>query len=268
MAEVLSFDNSAAVKYERYMVPLIFQPYAEIMAERVAKLNPSHVLEIAAGTGVVTRALAAALPESCEIVATDLAEGMLDVAREYVPEGSPILWQQADGQDLPFEDESFDVVVCQFGIMFFPDKIQGFREAHRVLKPGGTVIFNSWASLAENPTFDLAFNTAMELMNGKLPNLMEVPFGYTDEDQIRSDMGVAGIESIEIEAVSTQSNVTSAQGAALGYIQGGPMTGVMKELGGDIPEITAKVAAAIELTMGSGPFQNPLKAILMTGKKL
>src|SRR5689334_15821321 len=124
------------------MVPLIFEPYARDLAARLAKINPRAVLETAAGTGVVTRALAAALPAETRLRVTDLNQPMLDQAKRRQPAGRPIEWRQADALALPFEDRSFDAMACQFGAMFFPDKVQGYREARRVLKPGGHFFFN------------------------------------------------------------------------------------------------------------------------------
>jgi ubiquinone/menaquinone biosynthesis C-methylase UbiE len=130
------FSGSIPSLYDKYAGPLIFAPYAEDLAERLAALNPTRVLEVAAGTGIVTRALARSLPASVDIVATDLNQPMLDHAAAQLP-SSRVTWQQADGQALPFPDGAFDAVVCQFGAMFFPDKRQAYREARRVLKPGG-----------------------------------------------------------------------------------------------------------------------------------
>lgn len=267
MAEILSFDNASAINYERYMVPLIFQPFADEVAARIKALRPDRVLELAAGTGVVTRAMAKALPPETEIVATDLAEGMLEVATEKQAGLGLVTWRLADGQDLPFRDESFDAVVCQFGIMFFPDKVKGFAEAYRVLRPGGTMLFSSWAAIEENPISRLAFDTVLAEMDGKMPNPMEVPYGYFDAEHIREDMESAGIRNIELEHIVGETAVETALDAALGYVQGGPMTAAIRELGGDVTAITDKVTDAIISMMGDGPFTNPLQALFMSARK-
>ncbi len=267
MTEVLTFDNAAAISYERYMVPLIFQPFADEVAARIKSLQPDSVLELAAGTGVVTRAMASALPPETEIVATDLAEGMLELATEKQAGLGLVTWRLADGQDLPFGDESFDAVVCQFGIMFFPDKVEGFAEAYRVLRPGGTMLFSSWAAIEENPTIRLAFDTVIAEMGGEMPNLGEVAFGYFDAAAIRRDMEAAGIVNIGIDSVVGSTEVASARDAALGYVQGGPMTAAIREIGGDVAAITDKVTDAIISMMGDGPFTNPLRALFMSARK-
>ncbi|HEX7952510.1 MAG TPA: class I SAM-dependent methyltransferase, partial [Burkholderiales bacterium] len=143
------FAGSIPKLYDSHLVPLIFAPYASDLAERLRSRRISRLLEIAAGTGVVTRALAAALPDSAAIVATDLNQAMLDQAAR-VGTKRAVEWRQADAMQLPFEDASFDAVVCQFGVMFFPDKPKAFAEARRVLRPGGLFLFNVWDSIAEN----------------------------------------------------------------------------------------------------------------------
>jgi SAM-dependent methyltransferase len=143
------FAGSVPKLYNDYMVPLIFEPYAVDLTSRLVSRRLSHVLEIAAGTGVVTRKLAAALPTSVSIVATDLNQAMLDLASS-VGTARPLEWRQADAMQLPFDDAVFDAVVCQFGVMFFPDKAKAFSEARRVLKPGGVFLFNAWDRIEEN----------------------------------------------------------------------------------------------------------------------
>ena len=142
------FAGSIPEVYERFLVPLIFESYALDLARRLAKTKPGAVLETAAGTGVLTRAIASALPAPARLTATDLNQPMLDHAKSRQPADSPIEWRQADALALPFEDRSFDAVACQFGVMFFPDKAQGYREARRVLKPGGHFFFSVWDRIA------------------------------------------------------------------------------------------------------------------------
>ena len=140
------FAGNIPTIYQQYLVPMIFEPYAEEMADRVSRLMPTKILEIAAGTGVVTRALAGKLGQTAEIVATDLNQAMLDAAAILQTGSGNVTFRQADAQSLPFEDESFDVAVCQFGVMFFPDKEQSYSEAVRVLKPGGTYFIAVWTA--------------------------------------------------------------------------------------------------------------------------
>src|SRR4051812_14431129 len=148
------FAGSVPRLYDEYLVPLIFEPYAIDLSERVAARRPRRVLEIAAGTGVVTRRLASALSEGCEIVSTDLNPGMIERARE-VGTVRPVQWQTADARQLPFDDGAFDAVVCQFGVMFFPDKAAAFAETRRVLRPGGAFLFNAWDRIEDNEFADV-----------------------------------------------------------------------------------------------------------------
>ena len=147
------FSGSIPKLYETHLVPLIFEPYAADLKKRVGSMNVSRILEVAAGTGVVTRALATGANEGVSIVATDLNQAMLDEAAA-VGTARPVQWQQADAMALPFADGEFDAVVCQFGVMFFPDKSRAFSEARRVLKPGGVFIFNVWDRISENEFAD------------------------------------------------------------------------------------------------------------------
>ncbi|MGH7879682.1 MAG: class I SAM-dependent methyltransferase, partial [Candidatus Binataceae bacterium] len=143
------FAGSIPEFYERLMVPLMFEPYARDLAARLSGTGAREFLELAAGTGVVTRALASQLALDGRIVATDLNQSMLDHAKTRLAD-KRVTWRQADAQALPFDDESFDALACQFGVMFFPDKVHAYKEARRVLKPGGRYVFNSWDQIADN----------------------------------------------------------------------------------------------------------------------
>ena len=149
------FAGSIPALYERLLVPLIFESYARDLADRIARAEPQDLLETAAGTGVLTRAIASRLPERARIVATDLNQPMLDQAAAQQSRPDRVRWQQADALALPFEDRQFDVVACQFGVMFFPDKVRGYGEARRVLKPDGTFIFSVWDRITENEFADV-----------------------------------------------------------------------------------------------------------------
>ena len=144
------FAGSIPENYDRYMVPLIFEPYAADIARRAASLAPSAVLETAAGSGVVTRALAPRLPRGASYIVTDLNQPMVNYAASRQPPDTRIKWRHADALALPFENATFDLVCCQFGVMFFPDRPSGYREAKRVLKSGGCFLFNVWDRIEEN----------------------------------------------------------------------------------------------------------------------
>jgi ubiquinone/menaquinone biosynthesis C-methylase UbiE len=218
------FANSIPEIYDTYLVPLIFESYAADLARRLAARSPSRVLEIAAGTGVLTRALATALPSAVDIIATDLNQPMLDRASS-VGTSRPIEWRQADAMALPFGDRSFDFVVCQFGAMFFPDKPRAFAQARRVLVPGGTLFFNVWDQIEENE-FAATVTEALEHMFAQDPPrfLARTPHGYCETEVITQDLAKAGFtEPRLIETLAARSRAASPQIPAVAYCQGTPL---------------------------------------------
>ncbi|HZD92137.1 MAG TPA: class I SAM-dependent methyltransferase [Pseudolabrys sp.] len=215
------FAGSIPENYDRHMVPLIFEPYAADIAMRAASLSPSAVLEIAAGSGVVTRALAPRLARDARYVVTDLNQPMLDYAASRQPADTRIEWRQADALALPFEDAAFDLVCCQFGAMFFPDRTSGYREAKRVLKPGGRFLFSVWDRIEENVFADDVTNALAKLFPNDPPRfLARTPHGYHDTALIRRDLENAGFSRVEIETRAEQSRAASARVPAVAYCQG------------------------------------------------
>src|SRR5580704_6044773 len=186
------FAGSIPEIYDRFLVPLIFDPYAADLAGRVALAQPRDVLETAAGTGVLTRALASRLAPSTRIVATDLNQPMLDQASQRQADGRAE-WKQADALALPFGDGGFDVVACQFGVMFFPDKVQGYKEARRMLRPGGRFLFNVWGPIEDNNFADVVTQALARVFPGDPPRFMaRTPHGHHDVGRIREDLKSAG----------------------------------------------------------------------------
>jgi SAM-dependent methyltransferase len=218
------FAGSIPKLYEAYLVPLIFQPYADDLARRLASRPLRSVLEIAAGTGVVTRALASALPDRVEIVATDLNQAMLDQA-VAVGARRPVVWRQADALRLPFTQGQFDAVVCQFGAMFFPEKPAAFAEARRVLRPGGVFLFNVWDRLEENEFAATVSEAMKEFFPQDPPTfLARTPHGYYQQMTIKRDLALAGFtRSPEILTVAARSRAASARIPAVAYCQGTPL---------------------------------------------
>ncbi len=218
------FAGSIPENYDRYMVPLIFSPFATDLAQRAASLAPNAVLEIAAGTGVVTRALAPKLSPTASFMVTDLNQPMLDYAATQQAPDSRITWRQADAMALPFEDASFDLVCCQFGAMFFPDRTTAYREARRVLKPGGHFLFNVWDRIEENIFANDVTNALVKIFPNDPPRfLARTPHGYHDTALIHSELENAGFSRVTIETRAEQSRASSPRIVAIAYCQGTPL---------------------------------------------
>jgi ubiquinone/menaquinone biosynthesis C-methylase UbiE len=254
------FSGSIPENYDRHMVPLIFESYARDISQRVAALAPKAVLETAAGSGVVTRAIAPILSPDASYVATDLNQPMLDYARAKQSADSRIRWQKADAQALQFEDATFDVVCCQFGAMFFPDRPSGYREAKRVLKPGGCFLFNVWDRIEENVFADDVTNALAEFFPNDPPRFMaRTPHGYHDATLIRSDLAKAGFTDVVIETKAAQSRAPSARHVALAYCQGTPLRNEI-EGRGNLDAATDHAAAAIARRHGNGEVAAKIQA--------
>jgi ubiquinone/menaquinone biosynthesis C-methylase UbiE len=260
------FVGSIPEFYDHYLVPLIFATYAEELAARVAKLEPGSVLEIAAGTGVATRAVVRALPEAVEVVATDLNQAMLDQA-EATGTARPVRWQQADALALPFAAVSFDVVFCQFGAMFFPDKDRAFAQAHRVLRPGGILLFSVWDRIEQNEFADVVTTTLAGLYPDDPPQfLARTPHGYSDLKAISHHLATAGFENPpRFETISARSRAASAEAVAIAYCQGTPLRAEIEERpGSNLAAVTAACTDAIAQRFGHGPVDAKIQAHLIT----
>jgi SAM-dependent methyltransferase len=260
------FSGSIPKLYDTYLAPLIFEPYAADLAQRLGSRSPSGVLEIAAGTGVVTRALASALPENVAIVATDLNQAMLDHAAA-VGTKRAVEWRQADAMQLPFGDSMFDAVVCQFGVMFFPDKSKAFSEARRVLKPGGVFIFNVWDRITENEFADVV-TTALESLFPKDPPrfLARTPHGYHDHSSIERDLANGGfIHAPRIDTLAARSRATSFRIPAIAYCQGTPLRNEIETRDpARLGEATDIAAEAIAKRFGRGAVDGKIQAHIVT----
>jgi ubiquinone/menaquinone biosynthesis C-methylase UbiE len=263
------FAGSIPEIYERYLVPLIFDSYARDLAARLAKTEPQDVLETAAGTGVLTRAIAALLPANTRIVATDLNQPMLNHAKARQGDDGRIRWQQADALALPFEDRSFDAVACQFGVMFFPDKVQGYREARRVLKSGGNFFFNVWDRISENEFADVVTEALATLFPQDPPRFMSrTPHGYHNVETIREELTAAGFAAISIETVEHTSKTASPSDPAIAYCQGTPLRSEIEARDASrLEEATQAATSALARRFGSGPIEGRIRAhvIIATG---
>jgi len=261
------FTGSVPANYERYMVPLLFRPYAEELAARARALQPRRILETAAGTGVVTGALVEALPDA-QIVATDLNQAMLDVAATRVT-SSNVSFRQADALDLPFDDGEFDLVLCQFGVMFFPDKVQAGAEARRVLRDSGTYLTAIWDRIEENVLTDIAQNAMESRFPDNPPLFMRRgPFSYHDAEAIERDLRAAGFERVSIDTIVKTSCSPSAEDAARGLCYGSPMCVELEDYGpGAVDSVFEEVARAGRAFEGPNGFSAPMSAHIATAAK-
>jgi ubiquinone/menaquinone biosynthesis C-methylase UbiE len=260
------FAGSIPEIYDRFLVPLIFECYARDLAGRLAKVEPKDVLETAAGTGVLTRAIASVLPAQARVVATDLNQPMLDhaAAREQIPGG--ITWRQADALALPFEEQSFDAVACQFGVMFFPDKVLGYRQTRRVLKPGGHFFFNVWDRIDENEFADVVTDTLATIFPQDPPRFMaRTPHGYHDVAKLREELTIAGFASVSIETRGDISRAPSPRHPAIAYCQGTPLRNEIEARGPrGLEAATQACAKALALRFGEGPVEGRIRAHVIT----
>jgi len=260
------FAGSIPELYDTYLVPLIFEPYAADLAKRLGSRSLSRVLEVAAGTGVVTRALAAVLPEKVAIVATDLNQAMLDQAAA-VGTRRALEWRQADAMQLPFADGTFDAVVCQFGVMFFPEKPRAFAEARRVLRPGGVFLFNVWDRIAENEFADTV-TSALEVLFPEDPPrfLARTPHGYHDRRTIERDLASGGFAgAARIDTVAARSLAASPRVPAIAYCQGTPLRNEIEARDASrLAEATDVAAEAIGKRFGRGAVEGKIQAHIVT----
>jgi len=263
------FAGSIPKLYETYLVPLIFEPYAADLANRLASRSPARVLEIAAGTGVVTRSLASVLPENVSIIATDLNQPMLDQAAA-IGTARPVEWRQADAMQLPFGDATFDAVVCQFGVMFFPEKSKAFSEARRVLEPGGVFIFNVWDRIEENEFAD-AVTTALEALFPKDPPrfLARTPHGYHDYPAIERDLANGGFTAPpQVSTFAARSRAASPRDPAVAYCQGTPLRNEIEARDASrLGEATDIAADAVARRFGPGAVDGKIQAHVVTVEK-
>jgi ubiquinone/menaquinone biosynthesis C-methylase UbiE len=259
------FAGSIPENYDQYLVPLIFQGYANDMAARVKARSPKAVLETAAGSGAVTRAVAAVLSADAAYTVTDLNGPMLDHARRRQQGDTRLRWREADAQALPFDDKSFDLVCCQFGAMFFPDRVTAYREARRVLRPGGAFLFSVWDRIEDNVFSQEVTDALAKLFPDDPPRfLARTPHGYHDPALIRRDLEAAGFTAVSIETRADQSRAPSPQYVAMAYCQGTPLRNEIEPRGaGALEAATDQVAKAIAARHGDGKVSGKIQALVI-----
>jgi SAM-dependent methyltransferase len=257
----VAFAGSIPEIYDRHMVPLLFAPYAEDLVRRARARPARRVLELAAGTGAVTRALAAGLDAGVEIEATDLNQAMLDRAAA-IGTHRPVRWSVADAMATGFGDGAFDLVVCQFGVMFFPDKPRAYAEARRVLRPGGRFLFNVWDRLETSDVTDEVTRALAALWPDDPPRFMaRTPHGYHDVEAIRRDLAAGGFPAPTIETVGAPCVAPSPRAAAIAICQGSPLRGEIEARGRHaLDEATHAAEAALVRRFGAGPIAARMSA--------
>lgn len=257
------FSGSIAENYHRYLAPLIFDDYAQDLASRVDISTARDVLEIACGTGVLTHHLRKKLAPGARLTATDINPAMVAAARENVDANGTIRYRDADGTQLPFESDSFDVVACQFGVMFYPDKGAGFREAARVLRPGGSFVFNVWDTLSRNRFAETVHYKVVEMFPDEPPAFLAAPFGYNDLVDIKNTLHLSGFKNIALSILPRESKAPSARDVALAFVQGSPLAGELDSLG-VADSAFAEVEGALIDAFGAGEVRAPMQSIAIT----
>lgn len=254
--------------YDQGLGPMIFVDFAAEMARRVAALAPMDVLETAAGTGIVTRKLRDALPAAAHLTATDLNPPMLDVARTKVSAGEDVVFQPADALDLPFADSSFDAVVCQFGIMFYPDRDLANREVFRVLKPGGHYLFSTWDSHRYNPNARIAQGVVERFFPVDPPRFYHVPFSCHDIDPIRQSCNDAGFTGFHAEVLTLEKVVPNLAAFAHAMVHGNPLVNQIAERDGvQAGDVVAALHTAMAAEFGTDPARMPLQVLMFRVQK-
>lgn len=266
--EAADFVGDIAQYYDNGLGPVIFADYANDIANRVVSLGPTKVLETAAGTGIVTRQLRDRLTGSAHLTATDFNLPMLDIARTKFRPEERVEFQTADATALPFDDQSFDALVCQFGVMFFPDKDKSYREAHRVLSAGGRYFFSVWGSLQANPFGRLAHETVSGFFDRDPPQFYTVPFGYHQIDPIKKSLTAAGFSAVVSEVVQIEKDLRDRPAFAKALVYGNPVINQIRERSSvDPTEVVDAMAKAIDREFGADPVRMPLQAIVFEAVK-
>ena len=263
-----AFVGSIPENYDRYLGPLFFHEPADDMATRLEVRPGMRVLETACGTGIVTERLLARLGGQGSLVATDLNEPMLAHAAAKLPGRRGLEWRSADATNLPFDDRSFDAVVCQFGLMFFPDKSAGVREAFRVLKPGGRFLVSVWDRLEDNPVPRITHETVATFFPTDPPQFYTIPFSMHDVTVVRGLLDGAGFVDVQVERLARVGVSPSAAEAVIGLIEGNPIyLAIMERRPSALPDIKAALADNLAAALGDRPLRCPLRTIFFTARR-
>lgn len=249
--------------YDTGLGPNIFVDYGDRLVAASCDGAATNVIELAAGTGIVSRKLRDRLDPDARLLVTDLNAPMLDVARAKFSERETVEFTVANAMTLPFDDDAFDLVVCQFGVMFFPDKPASFREAARVLKPGGRYVFNVWSAMEENPFSIVAHETSARFFPEDPPGFYKVPFHYGDPEKVREDLSSAGWRDVSHETIPLDKRIVNPEAFARALVFGNPLIDEIRTRGGVDPEyVAAAMAEGITARFGPSDMTMPLSATM------
>jgi SAM-dependent methyltransferase len=267
MMDAATFTGTIPIDYDKCLGPMIFVDYAADIAQRAAHHHPARVLETAAGTGIVTRALRDLLPAGATLTATDLSAAMLAIARRKFRAEEGVDFQPADATALPFADASFDTVVCQFGLMFFPDRDQSIREVYRVLAPGGRYLFSVWDSLRHNSFGRIAHATVASLFRTHAPSFLDVPFSCHSIDPLKEALIASGFTDVAIAVVGREKEISAAT-LGRGLVYGSPLVDQIPARGNVTPDRVADaITQALQRELGAEPRRMRLQAIVFSASK-
>lgn len=268
MSHATAFGGSVPQVYHGLLGPMIFEAYARDMAGRLAPAPGERVLELACGTGIVTRELVAGMPGDAALVATDLNPAMLEIARAEVGGDARVTTAVVDACSPPFEDGSFDAVACQYGVMFFPDKVGSMRHARRVLRPGGRYVFSVWDSLEHNPIPRAVHETLAGLFPANPPRFLEqLPYGWSERGEIERTVRAGGFKDVTVETVGFASGASTAREAARAWVEGTPLKPALAERGvTDFAEVVGRVEAMLAARFGAGPCASTMRAVVVTAR--
>jgi ubiquinone/menaquinone biosynthesis C-methylase UbiE len=268
MADVkASFSGYIPQYYDKCLGPALFDAYAADLAQRLPEKPPGDVLEIACGTGLVTRRLRERLDSTVRLVATDLSKAMLDYARGKLSERSDIEWREADAVNMPFGDGEFGAVVCAFGFMFVPDKPAAFSEACRVLKEGGILLFNVWDRIEENPHAMINAQIVEDLFPGDEEMRFKTPYEMHDPALLQELLAEAGFRDVQIEKRQFPVGRVSARTLATGYFRGTPRSLLIEKRGVPLDEVIDKVTVELARIGGADPYRGVAQAIVVEARR-
>ena len=256
-----SFVGDIPGHYDYGLGPHIFVDYADQLARLCNDSDVQNALELAAGTGIVSRKLRDTLPAGAHLVVTDLNPPMLDVAKGKFSEGEKVAFSVANAMDIPFDDNMFDLIVCQFGVMFFPDKPASYQEAARVLKPGGRYVFNVWSAMSENPFSQMAYDVGGRFFPDDPPGFYRVPFHYGDPELVRADLAAGGWGDVEQETIQLNKTIENPEAFATALVFGNPLIDEIRDRGGVDPEdVVSQMLSSLHATFGPNDMTMPLSA--------